>query len=170
MLRRVLVTRRPGSRASSSGKSGRTGLMGWVEQRRDKIIHVCLSGISVVLSMQLVNNSHRADDREAELLGALKHATRTRQQLLRRAPQLARDAGLPAAAQPVFEASLLGLAAQLDSDADGMSETPTVVSPPNASDANCSDNGGAGDGAAGTAGSGAGSGAGGPSKKGIAVW
>ena len=73
-------------------KQPRGGFLGWVEQRRHSIIHICFSGITVMLSLQLVNSAHKAEDTEAELRALLKEESRVRKALLRRTPALACDA------------------------------------------------------------------------------
>lgn len=90
-------------------KKPRGGFLGWIEQRRHGVIHVCLSGITVMLSLQLVNAAHKAEDTEVELRGLLKEEARVRKALLKRAPALACDAGLPAAKRERFEKSLYAL-------------------------------------------------------------
>lgn len=66
-----------------------------------------------MLSLQLVNNAHRADDAETLLREQLKEEARVRKALLLRTPALAVEYGLPSSGKASFEKSLLALEAQI---------------------------------------------------------
>ena len=117
-------------------KKGRGGWRDWLEQRRDSVIHVCLSGITVMLSLQLTNNAHKAEDKETELRAMLKEEARVRKALLRRAPAVACSAGLPGAKREAFEKSLYALESEIiDEDPSTALDGASIPSsaPPNAS-------------------------------------
>jgi hypothetical protein len=88
----------------------------WVQKRRHNLIHVGFSGTLVMISMQLVNTKHRAEDIQADLNERLQAAVIVQQMLLKRAPSLAVDAGLPHAATGKFEASLQALVTEVAAD------------------------------------------------------
>jgi len=111
-------------------KQPRGGFLGWVEQRRHSIIHVCFSGITVMLSLQLVNSAHKAEDTEAELRALLKEEARVRKALLRRTPALACDNGLPASKQAAFEKSLFALEAEIIEEDPASVNAAAVLSDP----------------------------------------
>ena len=105
-------------------KKPRGGIVGFLEQRRHTIIHVCLSGITVMLSMSLVNNAHKAEDNEAELRAQLQEEARVRKALLRRAPKIAIESGLPPSAESAFERALYHLEGDIiDEDPSGIRAT-----------------------------------------------
>lgn len=110
------------SSASSSGAGGKAAAdnPGFLEGNRNRIVYVCFSGALFMMSIHLTNLRHKADDMEAELRNQLRAATLVRQTILLRAPLLAREAGLPAAKQEAFAASLQSLATEADADPAGV--------------------------------------------------
>ena len=123
---------RPSSRACRALSTTPTegGWRSWTQKKKDGIIHIFFSGTLFVMSIQLVNLRHRADDTEAELRQQLRDADRARQTLLSRVPALARDAGLPADAESRFEASLEALAVEVTSVPDLASSAASQASVP----------------------------------------
>ena len=69
-----------------------------------------------MLAMHAVNLRNRADDVEAEMIERLRASITARAALLERAPVVAREMGLPAAAQDRFKSTLRELDAQFEAD------------------------------------------------------
>ena len=100
----------------------------WAQRNRHNIIHVGLSGSLFFISMQLVNKRNQAEDMETELREQLRITALARETILKRAPELAREAGLPASSLTKFELSLRSLAAQPDGDLANFSEAASTTS------------------------------------------
>ena len=102
----------------------------WAERNRNNLIHVSLSGAMFFMSIHLVNMKHQAEDMETELREQLHAATLARELMIRRAPELAREAGLPASSLAKFEAALQSLAAQPDGGAGASAALASAAAPP----------------------------------------
>ena len=87
-----------------------------MDSKRHTIIHVCLSGIAFMLSLQLVKKAHIAEDADMELREQIKREVRARKALLRSAPALAGEAGLSKASQEKFRTALNALAADYEAN------------------------------------------------------
>ena len=90
---------------------------GFLERNKTPIAFVLMSGISVTLAGHAVNMRNRADEIEAELLEQLRASVDARNGLVLRAPELAREMGLPARAEGTFREALQKLDSQLESEA-----------------------------------------------------
>ena len=105
-----------GSPGQVEAAANRPGFMGWAHRQKHRLMHLALSGLSLVIALRLVNNAHKHEDQQDELRKLLKQEVRIKKAIVARAPELAIDAGLPVAQQATFKASLQVLASQLDAE------------------------------------------------------
>lgn len=80
------------------------------EVKRSRVVIGSLALANVLISLELVKRSHKAQDREEAMREELRSVDRARRLLLQCGPELARQAGLPPRAMGGFDAAMRAVA------------------------------------------------------------
>jgi len=104
------------SRRGMCSAPGDSTWSSWIKHRKHNIVQLLLSGSLMCAYGHSVNLRNRADDVETELIERLRASTIARRATLQRAPELAREMGLPKAAEAKFRAALEELDTQYEAD------------------------------------------------------